>query len=516
MKEEKGSNVKRDISKAISPRDIEHFTKYVIRDLKGTSAGRAMLKGRTKEEVIEMLNNPANERNVSTLREISNQLYYSSQEYSRLINYLASLGSLDHIITPAVDLQGAVEEGILEEGAIRESYVSLALQLSKMNIKNEITDKVMVSLLLNGVYFGYIYDDKRAFQIQKLPVEYCRITSVEDGVYNFGINMNMVKSNINILDSLPKSFRRLYDNWLIEKEKDRDVGDYVELNKRKTICLRVENSTDFDLPAFAGVFADIFDLRAYKKLRLSKTELDNYMLLLQKLPMRKESDANNDFLIEGGTYKAFTRILMDVAPENVGVVTSPMDIEAVRFDKDSSDKDNVSKASRDYWSSTGTSQHLFNSDSSTSKGLDYSIKTDEMYIFGIVRGFERWLNRYVRLKRQEFSLFNVKILETSPFNKMNEVFKMVKESGQYGVPLRTMLGALNGLTPIELIANPYLENDILGLDKAFKPLMSSHTMSGKDFAESGVAEVAEGEAGRPALSMEEKGDEAMRTVDKES
>lgn len=61
----------------------------------------------------------------------------------------------------------------------------------------------------------------------------------------------------------------------------------------------------------------------------------------------------------------------------------------------------------------------------------------------------------------------------------------------------------------------YLENDLLKLDKRLVPLMSSHTLSGKEGAAEQTQDAiksVEDEGGRPQSSTEEKTD---GTLDKE-
>ena len=75
----------------------------------------------------------------------------------------------------------------------------------------------------------------------------------------------------------------------------------------------------------------------------------------------------------------FHEALSMTVPDNVGVVTSPMEIDTVSFDKDSATDDSVEKATKNFWDNAGVSQILFSSDNKTSQGIAMSIATDEQF-----------------------------------------------------------------------------------------------------------------------------------------
>src|SRR5690606_30611032 len=140
------------------------------------------------------------------------------------------------------------------------------------------------------------------------------------------------------------------------------------------------------------------------------------MLVSMEIPMRKDSEHNNDFAIDEKMFKYFHRLAVDTVPENVGVITSPMKLEPLKFERDRSDSDGVAKAERDLWAGSGVSQLLFSSDAATSQGLLMSIKTDEQIVFGIMTQIERWINRYLQFEFKDL-MFGVSILPVTEFNK---------------------------------------------------------------------------------------------------
>ena len=257
-------------------------------------------------------------------------------------------------------------------------------------------------------------------------------------------------------------------------------------------------------PIFAGVFDSIFDIQAFKQLRNDREEIGNYMLLHQELPVREDSDMNNDFVIDKDMMMFFHNMTADTVPENIGVVTSPLPIKPIRFDKDTVDKDGVGRAERDFWSGSGTSQLIFNADKTTSQGLNASIKTDEEIVFDALTQIERWLNRYLRFIFKDL-MFSINILHVTQFNK-KEVFDMYLEAGTYGIPVKNHISAIAGFSPIETMNMAYLENDLLRMHDEFIPLMSSHTQSSSS---TGMSD------GRPKLDDKDLSDEGAKSRDKD-
>src|SRR5690606_4217809 len=124
-----------------------------------------------------------------------------------------------------------------------------------------------------------------------------------------------------------------YREWKNLKEKNRNLSPWVELDARNTICIKVNENIMENFPPFAGSFDAIFDIEGFKRLRKDKEELGNYMLLTQELPMRANSEHNNDFSIDDTMFKYFHNMAVDTVPENVGVITSPMKIEPLKFER---------------------------------------------------------------------------------------------------------------------------------------------------------------------------------------
>ncbi|AYP68245.1 portal protein [Bacillus phage vB_BcoS-136] len=472
------------------------FSRLVINELSKGREGRALLKKYKQSEVREIIENYKLPRNQDKLREISQLLFAKSPQYQRLIEYFSGMALFSHIITPIKDIRKYNKDKVYKQ------YSTIGELLKLMSLQHEMK-KVMTVAFKEDVFFGYVHKDKKSFHIQPMDASMCKITSIEDGVYNYSIDMSTFQKDESRLVAYADEVQEKYMAWKRLKSKNPKISEWVELDADKTICIKVNEEMLESFPPFAGTFDAIFDIEGFKQLRKDKEELGNYMLLAQELPMRKESENNNDFMIDKDMMMFFHNMAVDTVPENVGVVTSPMPVKPITFDKDRADNDGVAKAERDFWSGSGTSQLLFNADKSTSQGLLMSIKTDEQIVFGVLTQIERWLNRYLKFMFSDL-LFNVSILHITHYNQ-KEKFDMYIQAGQFGFPVKSHIGAVVGLDPIETMNMAYLENDILEFHEKFIPLMSSHTMSGDELIN---------KDGRPTKDTKDKSDETARSEDK--
>lgn len=517
--------------------DKMEFAKLVINDLNKDFRHRRFLKKYDQEEIREIIEHYRVEINQWKLREISQILYSKSPEYQRLIRHFAEMALFSHVITPVKDITK------VNVAKVQKQYISIAEQVKRMELKHEMR-KVLRTAFAEDVFYGYVHDDGKSFYIQRIDGEMCRITSVEDGVYNYSINMNYFLKDERRLIGFADEIKIKYQAW---KKKFGDqpkidpqihMWNYVELDPQNTICIKVNEEMLEIFPPFAGSFDAIYDIQAYKELRKTKEEIGNYMIISQELPIRKDSENNNDFMIDMNMMQYFHNMASDAVPENVGVITSPMPIQPVNFQRETGEQDGVMKATRDFWNGNGTSQLLFNADDSTSQGLMMSIKTDEEIVFAVLAQIERWLNRYIGYKTSGDLMFNVDILNVTHFNQ-DEVIDRYMNASQYGIPVKSHLCASLGLDPIETMGMAYLENEVFKFQELFIPLFSSNTMSvqlGEDgkitptpqnppsqpsgngasapTKASPKQATANPKGGRPPVDAKKQSDETARTKDK--
>lgn len=470
--------------------DFAAIQKFITRDLNKNRYREVYFLKYSKEQVIQFVQNPAKWQR--QLREISNNLYNISLQYKRIVNYFASMPKFSYVVEPY---------GFDPEKVNRKTFMSQyrkALDMiENMNIKHEF-GKILQCIFIEDVFYGYEHQSKDAYFFQKLDPLYCYPSSLEDGCLNFQFNFTYFDTYPDRLATFPPEFETKYKLY----KADPANYTYQELDSSKTICIKANENFEYAMPPFAGIFESIIDIEDFKALRKSRVELENYKLLIQHLPMREDSDINNDFMIDYDNMIMFHNQAADATPEQVGVITTPMKITEVNFEKSGGvDQDNVLKATREMMDQIGISQLLFNTDKSSSIGLNRSINNDEAYLFMILRQFERWLNRKAKKLSTSSLGFRISILDITYYNEQ-EFFDRVMTAGEFGFPVKSVIAASIGLTPSALMNMSFLENEVLGLQDTMIPLQSAHTQSGDE--EGGAPKKANGKLSSEGLKSRDK------------
>ena len=479
--------------------DATIFSRLVLNDLSSNKNGRAVLKKYKQSEIIDIIENYTLEKNQIKLREISRLLFAKSPQYRRLVRHFSDMALFSYVIEPCRNLEK------LNVSKVTKQYEDISELAKVMSLRHEM-QKVLRTIFIEDAFFGYVHKDKNSFYIQKIDPSIVKITHVDDSIYNFSIDMTHFYDDESKLESWGVEVKVKYRAWKSARDKNPKIDGFVELDAKNTICIKANEEFSHLFPPFAGSFDSIFDIDGFKKLRKDKEELGNYAIVTQELPMRKDSENNNDFLIDNKYMKFFHNSAVDSVPDNVGVITSPMKIEALKFDKDRVDNDGVGKATRDFWEGSGTSNLLFSSSANSAVGLASSIKSDEQIVFGVLAQINRWLNRYLKHQFKDL-YFHINVLPVTEYNR-KEMFDMYIQAGSYGYPVKSHIGAVAGLEPIVTTNMIYLENEILKLHEKFIPLMNSHVMSGD------MMNADSKEAGSPKKDDNEIADETVRTRDK--
>ena len=408
------------------------------------------------DTINKWLNNPVTYE--AQLRTLSQYFYNVSALYKLIVRYMALMPTYAYTVIPT-DMPEKVDKVKL-----KKQYMKTLSYIDKLNIPHEMIKALLIAFK-EDTFFGYEHESKDSYFIQQLDAKYCRISSIEDGVFNFAFDFAYFDSYKEELELFPNEFKRKYKTYKDTKER------WIELDPLKSVCFKVNSDFLYSLPPFATMFQSIVDLDEYKAIKKARAKNDNFMAFIQKIPLDEKNPDINKFLIDLDLAMTFHNMASDTLPEGVGVITSPMEIEAVKTEKNKTDSDLVSEAYREAFRDGGVSEFLFNSDKNTSVGLAKSILTDEEVVFAMLRQIERWVNR--KLKNQSgVYKFKIKMLDITVFNR-DDMHKKYLESAQYGIPVILEIGATLGMTPLDFVNKVTLESDILGLHEILKPLQSS-------------------------------------------
>ncbi|OZB98030.1 hypothetical protein [Paenibacillus sp. XY044] len=476
---------------------IDAFKQIALISLNSENGSNRIIGTYTKDDLKKYLKDRTNPDNQKKLRDISKQLYYSSSQYRRLINYYATLFNLDYVVE-GYD----INPDKINKTKFKNAYLTHVNYVERMNIRNEFT-KARLIAYRDGIFFGFARVSKDGFYIQELNPDYCRLSFIDatTGLLGYSFDFTSINSSTNKIESYPEEFQDIY-----KKIRDKKSSETtVRIESPLAICIKT-NSDTCAIPPFVSLFEGLLDIADFKALNKNNEEIGNYKLLFQKIPMRTDKDAQiNSFLIDKDFAQVFHDNIEENLPPQVGLMTSPMDIQAINFDRDSIDKNKVGQATSQYWNEAGVSELLFGSNSNSSAALKSSIIADESDASVLIRDIERWINEHLKATQTGNYKFRVRILETTKHNKDAYLDSRLK-AAQFGMPVKNEILAVMGSQPSSMYLNTYLENEVLELPSKLVPLKSSHTASGDPTSQNGA----------PTKNETDLSDKGLQTRDLES
>lgn len=424
-----------------------------------------------KEDFAKFMQSPELDLSQKQLRKMSKFLFNYSPQYSLAIAYYASILTLDFIIKPTSQNPKSINKKKYEN-----KYYEFVNFVENMSIQHEFS-RILDVAYRDGVYYGYVHQDKNDFFFQNLDSDYCKITYYDRGMYFFSFNLTYFFTYPERLAMYPVEFQNAY-NEIKSNIKNKRNTFWFQVDSSKSICIKTDESNWYSIPPLSNTFEAALNINDFKALDIAETEIGNYKLLFQKIPMNTDKDAGeNQFLLTPDYVQTFHDNIASGLPKNVGLMTSAMDVTDVSFDKDSVDRNKVADSTSQYWSDTGISQLLFSSNTKSSPAsLAKAIMADEAKAFKMLYQIERWLKIYLVGFFPE-RLFEVEMPKISNYNK-EDFLKNATASATYGFPVKRLMNAAMGNNPSSMYMDSYLENEILQLTTKFIPMNSSHTQNG--------------------------------------
>lgn len=459
-----------------SPYQFKALNKLISRDLNGVYDLPKFHKYK-KEDIIRFMQNPYNFE--KELRDACVDIYTASSYFRRLISYFASLTDLSYVIVPTTGPSKTKSQATLSKNLKRVMKV-----MDTFQVKSQFR-KILTVCLREDVFYGTLWITDDNITIQQLPSDYCAISSIEGNVYNVTFDFSYFDSHRYNLEYYPDEFKLKYDEYKHARKSKR----YIALDSPKSFAIKCASDIgEYAIPPFVGILPQVYDLDGYKALKLTRTELENYAILVMKLGLNSDGSWAMDF----DKAKEFWSNLDEELPDAVGSVLSPMSIDKISFDRTSTpDSNTITEATNALFSSAGVSSLLFSGDKASSNALLLSIKADQSITYGIVQSIADMVNRYIQSTTYGKD-FKVTFLDTSPYNR-NEVGDQYLKMCNVGMPMVSYLAAAYGMSQADMDNMNFLEDTLLGIKDKFRPLQMASTMSSE-------------EAGRPQQSAENLSD----------
>lgn len=430
----------------------------------------------TKDMLKRYIQNP--DKNIDTLREISRFLERNSMIYRKLLMYYASMPLFYYNITQINNLT----EEINRIQSIQE-YENILKQFESFDIKS-VGYNSIYNTVRDGMYVGYCSTKKNSGMIiLPLDIKYIRIRGkvgefgekeqwvicMDASFFDSTVNRDFIEEDIGQWD---KIFIDAYEEY----QKDKRNKRWFELPPEKTFCMLTSTNDDFStpLPFFLPLFCSILDLLDLQEILQSKTELENYKLIISQIPLMDNTDQVDDFAVSLELLKEFDKQIEEATPELVGAASTPCKVDTIEFNSNSSDNtDELAESIQNLFQNAGASQLVVSGGSSSnSVGLKHAIKNDQATTWFFVNQFETWLNYFIH--KNIAKNYRLSIHRITWYNE-DEYAQKMKDYATLGSSALDFLTA-KGDTPYEAYQKIRFENAI-GIKDIMIPLYSSYNTS---------------------------------------
>ena len=478
----------------ISKLDLSAFKRLMLNDLCMNSEilNTGYIGDIKLDQVHKALMNPY--RDWKILLAASEKLMKISPHYYRLNSLYSNMA----LFCWWVDLYDVKDNANVS--TIKEQYSKLAAKLEGMNLKHEFS-KIMKCLPYQDVYCGLVAETSTDFFFQRIRFDSCELYQVQDGLYNFRMNLGAIKAKE--IGAYPDYVQKAYVDFIEGKAQMWYVPP-----ADKQICIKMNSQWQHPYPILISLIQDILDLDVYKKLKLQSARTDNYKAIMIQVPI--DTEQVDKPLLTPETLGVFADINRENMSDDIGMIhTLGSGAEAISFKDSTNTTNNVSDAVDEIYNASGQTKEFYNG-SSSGTAVTFSAENDSGFVYGIYRQLERWVNRYIKLRRFNKSThkFYFYLLDITIFNRDN-VSKRYREAVALGATVIDKWMASLDITPSRMLGSFVTHNDIFDFYNNFRPLATSYNGS--------ASETGSGEAGRPTAS--DKGEilseEGEKTADGE-
>ena len=421
----------------------------------------------SRKYIMQWLRSPiANERN---LRNASRAAYRSSQQYREHIQYKASLPLWKYILKPKADDYTKSQK---IKNVMRREFYNYGAFVENMNLPHEM-EKVLRIALIDGVFYGVIWEGKESFYIQPFEPDFCRLATIEDGTFLYEFNMSVLAEAD--LVSYPPIFNKLWHEW--HDSKDKTISPWRLIPGDVSFCVKADESLlTYSLPPYVSTLPLVADLENYTELSAAEAELSLYKMIAMTVPL----DSNKKPSISYDEVRKYYDQVVNNLPDEVGAIATPFNYTVIGFDESATTThvDRIADATNRFWAGSCVNSLIFgDATNKSATALKLSVQKDEQMIYSFIKQAARVVNRLLKYR---FGTLKVRYaLEFLPVTWMNqeEKAKMYRDAAMYGMPTKMAFASAVGISPENFEGMNILEEGVLDMFDTLKPMHSSNTMS---------------------------------------
>lgn len=398
-------------------------------------------------------------KNADKLQDVSQKMVNLNGILKEFINYKALILTQDHYIYPSDARKYKNKESIWKD------EIKVASLLEKYNIKN-LNRWVTKRLLQNGEVYIYKREGNDGILIQELPNKICKVSAVDEyGIKRYKIDVTKI-SDADI-GFYPEEIQKAKNK---KKSKDFD-GKWYSVGDNGTAFILNQWETK-GVPYYTNLFASLMNLDDAEKIEKDNNYVDNYKLLHQRIP----TDNDGKMLMPADISKMYHQGVKAIAPEGVGVATTPMDIKPITLgDGKMKNQEYLQKLKTKIYDNAGISDDLFNGNSRTNEATILSAIIDSLVPIEI-QGYLQDFFNYELNKSAKKGKWKVQFVHTTFYNRQKEIQLERENLAIYGSKKKYL--ATQGFTPIQ-VANLLYVEDLMDMEEFMKPMQTSHTISTK-------------------------------------
>ena len=402
--------------------------------------------------------------------------------YQKMIMYLASMPLFYYMITQANNLYEDIDQDIA-----LKNYQKVLENFHRFSLKKDMYTALYLAIR-DGIYVGFAYDDKQGGTfLMPLDVQYVRIAGKNEyGEWVVYFNAAFFDSGNNKEFVLGVDGETTYAVWnhvfidgYNRYKSDGRNYQWFRLPPELTCVLLVGPEDEFatPLPFFLPLFIDLLDLLDLQQILQSKAELENYALIVNKIPLVDNGNSGDidDFAISNEMIEYYRALEEQQTPDLVGVITAPFDVDKLTFNDTShaTDTDALTKSINNLFSNSGLTQTVVSGGNSTSNlAIKFAQLADQSNVWVWMNRLESWLNFYIKENIAKGYIFE--FLRITWFNE-DDYIQKYKDIATLGGPALDYLSVVEG-DPYKAINKIRFEN-ALGIKNEMIPLQSSYNSS---------------------------------------
>lgn len=444
-------------------------------------SNRIGVRGITESRLKTMLQDPV--KNATQIAGLSNSMKQINGIYKRIIKYMSSLLTYDHVIYPVLENPLDFAE---DPKALQMAFAQTAIFIDRLNPKFHLpifAEKIFT----NGAVFLYKLEDSKSVAYMEFPMQLCRVSYIEDGVYRFQFDITRLSEQTMLL--YPKEIQNAYTSYKNGQTDKLVEGRWYQVSDKGvvfTLDSDVLNQGGFSVPPFGNVLVDVIKIENAKDQMESTAKLDNTKIIHSKI----ETDDKGRPLMELPVVMEYHNALKRNLPEGAVAITNPFETTGITLQGTGKDGKFalLDKTIDQLYKGAGVSPQLFADDNSSSQALERSIEVDCQWLYSfLLPMFNNYYNYELKKISKKGTVWRIKFLEISWFDR-EEAIKIAKDQLSFGGSRLEYL-AYCGMTPIEVANMLVFEQRILSIDDFMIAKSTSYTQSGKYGSD--------GEVGRP-------------------